>query len=203
MGQLRVGVLVSGRGSNLQALLDATASGNVAAEIAVVVSNHAEAYALERAHGRGVPTFVAERSRYASRAAQQRAIAETLVNQDVQLVVLAGYDRILGPEILGRFPMRVLNIHPSLLPAFGGSLRAQAEALDHGVKVSGCTVHFVTGEVDGGPIVLQAVVPVLEDDTVETLAERILRQEHVLLPKAVDLFARGRLVVEGRRVRVV
>lgn len=203
MRRSRVGVLVSGRGSNLQALLDGVERGDVAARIVVVVSNHTGAYALERARSRGVPAFVVERSRYRSQAEQQRAIAEILDQHDVELLVLAGYDRILGPELLECYPLRVLNIHPSLLPAFGGGLHAQAEAVSHGVKISGCTVHFVTGEVDGGPIVLQAAVPVRDDDTADTLAGRILEQEHVLLPKAVDLFARGCLVVEGRRVRIV
>jgi phosphoribosylglycinamide formyltransferase-1 len=203
MTPLRVGVLVSGRGSNLQALLDGIAAGCVAAEVALVVSNHAGVFALERAKARGVPTATIERRGFASRAAQQAAFADEFERRAVDLVVLAGFDRVLEPGFLARFPLRVINIHPSLLPSFGGGLHAQAEALAHGVKVSGCTVHFVTDDVDGGPIILQAAVPVLEADTPETLSARILEQEHQLLPRAVDLFAAGRLAVEGRLVRIL
>ncbi len=201
--RLRVGVLVSGRGSNLQAIMDAIARGEVPAEIAIVVSNHADAYALERARQRGVATAVIERERYRSRVAHQMAIAAELQRRGVELVVLAGFDRVLVPEFLAAFPLRVLNVHPSLLPAFGGGLHAQAEALAYGVKVAGCTVHFVTNEVDAGPIVLQAAVPVLEDDTVETLSVRILEQEHRILPQAVGLYAQRRLAIDGRRVRIL
>lgn len=203
MTPLRVGVLVSGRGSNLQALLDEIDAGRVAADVAVVVSNRADAYALERARARGVPAVVVARRDFPSRARQHAAIADELMRRDVGLVVLAGFDRVLDPAFLARFPGRVINIHPSLLPSFAGGLHAQAEALRHGVKVSGCSVHFVTNHVDGGPIILQAAVAVHEDDSVDSLAARILEQEHRLLPKAVDLFAAGRLMVEGRVVRIL
>lgn len=201
--RLRVGVLVSGRGSNLQALLDASAQGTLPAVIAVVVSNHADAFALARARAAGVPTAVVERAAYRSRAEQQAAIANILEEHAVGLVVLAGFDRVLDAGFIARYPQRIVNIHPSLLPAFGGGLHAQAEALAYGVKVSGCTVHFVDGSVDQGPIILQAAVPVLEEDSVESLSARILEQEHILLPRAVALFAEGRLRVEGRRVRIL
>ncbi len=196
----RIGVLVSGRGTNLQAILDAIQRGDLAAEVALVVSNRPEAYALQRAARHGVPTAVIERKAFGSRREHQLAIAEALRQEGVSLVVLAGFDQVLHPDFVAAFPLRIINIHPSLLPAFGGGLHAQADAWAHGVKISGCTVHFVTEEVDAGPIILQAAVPVLDDDTPETLAARILEQEHRLLPQAIDLIARDALKVEGRRV---
>lgn len=201
--RLRVGVLVSGRGTNLQALLDGRRREELPAEIVVVVSNYPGVAALERAALARVPTRVVPRADFPSRQAQHVAIADCLATFDVGLVVLAGFDRILDPAVVKRFAGRIMNVHPSLLPAFAGTLHAQAEALAYGVKVTGCTVHFVTDEVDGGPIILQAAVPVREDDTVETLAARILCEEHRLLPEAVRLFAAGRLRVEGRRVRIL
>lgn len=201
--RLRVGVLVSGRGTNLQALLDAQARDELSGEVVVVVSNVPGAPALERAARARVPTRVLPRSAFPTRQAQHCAIADCLAAFAVDLVVLAGFNRILDPLVVERFAWRIINVHPSLLPAFAGTLHAQAEALAYGVKVTGCTVHFVTNEVDGGPIILQAAVPVLEDDTVETLAARILREEHRLLPEAVRLFAAGRLRIEGRRVRIL
>lgn len=202
-GRLRVGVLVSGRGSNLQALLDARARDELPADIVVVIANYPGIPALERAARARVPTRVFTRADFPSRTAQHTAIADCLAAFDVGLVVLAGFNRILDPLVVARFDGRIMNVHPSLLPAFAGTLHAQAEALAYGVKITGCTVHFVTDEVDGGPIILQAAVPVLEDDTVETLAARILREEHRLLPEAVRLFAAGRLRIEGRRVRIL
>lgn len=203
MNKPKVGVLVSGRGSNLQALIDAVARGELQAELAVVISNHPNAYALRRAADAGIPTVVVPRQDHPSRAAQQMAMADELERRGVSFVVLAGFDRVVLPAFVDRFPWRMINIHPSLLPAFGGGLHAQADALAYGVKVSGCTVHFVTGEVDVGPIILQVPVPVEDDDTVDSLAARILEQEHLALPKAVDLLASGRLVVENRRVRIL
>ncbi len=200
---LKVGVLVSGRGSNLQAIIDAIERGDVPAEIAVVISNHPGVMALERAARHGIPAVVIERQPGSNRAAQQQAIVAELQRRGVELLVLAGFDRIIGPDLLQAFPMRIINIHPSLLPAFGGGLHAQADALEYGAKVSGCTVHFVTEDIDGGPIIAQACVPVREDDTADTLAARILEQEHRILPQAVRLFAEGRLRVEGRRVRIL
>ncbi|MBI4494709.1 MAG: phosphoribosylglycinamide formyltransferase [Chloroflexi bacterium] len=203
MSLLRVGVLISGRGSNLQAILDAIARGELAAGVAVVGSNRADAAGLERARRAGVPTVVADRAEFPMRAERQARLLEALDAHDVELLVLAGFDEILGPALLGRFPGRVLNIHPSLLPAFGGGMHAARDALAYGVKVSGCTVHFVTADVDQGPIVLQAAVPVEEADDELALAARILEQEHRLLPHAVQLFAEGRLALEGRRVRIL
>ena len=199
----RIGVLVSGRGSNLQALLDAHTAGTLGGEVVVVVSNHSGVPALDRAAAAGVPTVVVERHAYPTRKAQHLAIGEALLSHGVEIVVLAGFDRILHPEVVRRFEQRILNVHPSLLPAFAGGLHAQADALAYGVKIAGCTVHFVTEEVDAGPIVLQAAVPVLDDDTVESLSARILAEEHRILPEAVRLLAAGRLRIEGRRVRIL
>jgi len=198
----RLGVLVSGRGTNLQAILEAIQRGELAAVVSVVISNRPEAPALQRAAAFGVPTAVVRQQDYPNRLVHQLAIAEILQSYQVDLVVLAGFDRILVPEFVRTFPYRIINIHPSLLPAFRGTLHAQREALEYGVKVSGCTVHFVTEEVDAGPIILQAAVPVFDDDTAETLSARILEQEHKILPQAIQLFAEGRLELVGRRVRI-
>lgn len=196
---LRLGVLASGRGSNLAAILDAIDAG-LPAEVVVAAGNRPGAPALERARARGVRTFVASRGDYRDRADQQRAIAGALRAQDVDLVVLAGFDQILVPDFIAAFAGRIVNVHPSLLPAFTGTLHAQADAWAYGVKIAGCTVHFVTQEVDAGPIILQAAVPVLDDDTPELLAARILAQEHRILPEAIRLIAEDRLIVAGRRV---
>jgi phosphoribosylglycinamide formyltransferase 1 len=201
--QLRVGVLVSGRGSNLQALIEAIEQGRLNARIACVISNRPGILALERAAHAGIPTQVFPRREFHSRADQQSAMLTYLRDMAVELVVLAGFDQVVEPLVVRALNGRIMNIHPSLLPAFGGGLHAQADALAHGAKVSGCTVHFVTEGVDTGPIVLQAAVPVMENDSVETLSARILEQEHQLLPAAVQFFAEGRLrIVEGR-VRIL
>jgi phosphoribosylglycinamide formyltransferase-1 len=199
---MRVGVLVSGRGSNLQALLRAFPNGHSSAAIVQVVSNRRECQALEHAHAAGVPACALERSQYQDRSAQQQAMADVLLDARVDLLVLAGFDQILTSALLRPFAGRVINIHPSLLPAFAGTLHAQAAALDHGVKVTGCTVHYVNEEIDGGPIIAQAAVPVLQSDSEESLSSRILQQEHRLLPWVVELIAEGRLRVEGRRVLI-
>jgi len=196
---IRIGVLVSGRGSNLQALLDACAAGGVAGRVAVVVSDKADAYGLERARQAGVEAIFLDPATYVSRNAYNVALAETLKARDLDLVCLAGYMRLLKEPVLEAFPWRVMNIHPSLLPAFPG-LDAQKQALAYGVKVAGCTVHFVSLGMDEGPIILQAPVPVLTGDTVESLSHRILEQEHRIYPEAVQLFAQRRLRVEGRSV---
>jgi phosphoribosylglycinamide formyltransferase-1 len=198
---LRVGVLASGRGSNLQAILDACERGAIPAEVAVVVSDRAEATALDRARARGVPALVLNPKDQTSRGAYDLALVELLGRHEVDLVCLAGFMRILGPGIIRPLRGRVMNIHPSLLPAFPG-LAAQRQALEHGVRVSGATVHFVDDGVDTGPIIVQDAVPVLPDDTEETLAARILTVEHRLYPEAIRLFAEGRLRIEGRRVIV-
>jgi phosphoribosylglycinamide formyltransferase-1 len=201
--RLRLGVLVSGRGSNLQTLLEQSAAGDLPAEVVAVASNRPEAPALARAKRAGVPTAAFPLAHYPSRAARDVAMLAYLREHAVDLVVLAGYDRVLAPAALAGFPGRVVNIHPSLLPAFGNTLRAPAEALQHGVKIAGCTVHFVTDEVDGGPIILQRAVSVEDDDTPETLAARILAEEHRALPEAIRLIAANRLVLDGRRVRIL
>jgi len=193
-------VLASGRGSNLQAILDEIAAGRLAAAVTVVLSDVAGAFALERARRTGVPTVFVDPKGYAGKQGYEQSLAEALRAHGVELVALAGYMRVCGPTLLAAFAGRILNIHPSLLPAFPG-LHVQRQAIEHGARFSGCTVHFVDAGVDTGPIVAQAVVPVLEDDTEESLAARILRQEHRVYPHAIRLFAEGRLRLEGRRVR--
>ncbi len=203
--KLRVGVLASGRGSNLQAIIDAIEAGKLAARIAVVISNKKDAQALERARRHGVADVFLDPAPYKdrpdSRETYDRAVLEVLRKHNVELVALAGYMKIVTRVLIDAYPNRIMNIHPSLLPSFPG-LKAQQQALDWGVKVSGCTVHFVTEGVDTGPIIRQAAVPVQENDTAETLETRILTEEHRIYPEAIQLFADGRLSVEGRRVRI-
>lgn len=198
---LKIGVLVSGNGSNLQAIIDRIEDGTLPARIACVISNKADAFALERARRHGITTHVLDHRAHAGREAYDAALVELLNSHGVGLVVLAGFMRIVTPVLLGAFPHAVLNIHPALLPAFPG-LHAQRQALQYGVKVSGCTVHFVDEGTDTGPIIIQAVVPVLDDDTEETLSARIQKEEHRIYPEAVNLFAQGRLTVVGRKVVV-
>jgi phosphoribosylglycinamide formyltransferase 1 len=194
----RLGVLISGRGSNLQSIIDAVTSRRLDATIAVVISNRADAAGLQRAQQAGIPTVVLKTKDYADRADYDRALADALVARGVTLVCLAGFMRLIGPPLLEAFPNRILNIHPSLLPSFPG-LDAQHQALEHGVAVSGATVHFVNGELDAGPIVAQAAVPVLPDDTAETLSARILEQEHRLYPEAIATVLAGGWRIDGRR----
>jgi phosphoribosylglycinamide formyltransferase 1 len=191
-------VLISGRGSNLQSIIDAVKAGRLDATIAVVISNRPEAPGLQRAQDAGIETVRLSPRAYRGREAYDRAIADILTSRQVDLVCLAGFMRLIGPPLLNRFPNRILNIHPSLLPAFPG-LDAQRQALDHGVRVSGATVHLVDADLDGGPIVMQAAVPVLAGDTVETLAARILVEEHRLYPDAIALVLDGAWSIEGRR----
>lgn len=193
-----LGVLISGRGSNLQALIDAVQSGALDARIAVVISNKPSASGLDRARAAGVDTLVIEHRGFATRDEFDRAVASALLDRGVHLVCLAGFMRLIGGPMLDAFPNAILNIHPSLLPAFPG-VDAQAQAVAHGVKVSGVTVHLVTGELDGGPIVRQAAVPVRDDDTVDTLAARILVEEHRIYPEAVRAVLAGGWRIEGRR----
>lgn len=202
MNKLRIGVLVSGRGSNLQAIIDAIQAGWLPVQIAVVVSDKPGAYALERAKSAGIPTVVIERGRHADHGAFEEAIGHALRDYQVELVALAGYMRILSGQFIGQYAQRIVNIHPALLPAFPG-LHAQAQALAYGVKVAGCTVHFVDEGMDTGPIILQEAVPVQEGDTEETLSQRILAVEHKAYPKALQLLAEGRVAIEGRRVRII
>jgi phosphoribosylglycinamide formyltransferase 1 len=201
-GRLRVGVLVSGRGSNLQALLDASASADYPAEVVVVISDRDRAAALDRARTAGVEALVVNPKDFADRESFDRALVRELTVRRVGLVCSAGFMRILSSAFTRAFSGRAMNIHPSLLPAFPG-LHAQRQALDHGAKVAGATVHFLgDGAVDTGPIILQGSVPVHPDDTEDTLSARILTEEHRLYPEAVRLFAEGRLSVVGRRVLV-
>jgi phosphoribosylglycinamide formyltransferase-1 len=194
----RLAVLLSGRGSNLQSIIDAIGSGRLDATIGVVVSNRPDAAGLSRARQANIEAICLNPREFADRDSYDRAIAGLLVARDVGLVCLAGFMRIVGPALLRSYPDRVLNIHPSLLPAFPG-LEAQRQALEHGVRVSGATVHLVNAELDGGPIVLQAAVPVLEDDTEATLAARILVEEHRLYPEAIGVVLKGGWRIEGRR----
>lgn len=196
----RIAVLISGRGSNLQAVIDGVARGTLDAEIAVVVSNRAGAAGLERARAAGLDTVTIPHRDYPTREAFEDALVRELRARRVSLVCLAGFMRLLGPTFLDAFPNAILNIHPSLLPAFPG-VDAQKQALAHGVQVAGATVHFVTGELDGGPIVRQAAVPVHADDTPETLAARILEQEHRIYPEAIALVLDRGWTIEGRRFR--
>ncbi len=199
----RVGVLISGRGSNLAALLDDAALPDAPYTIVAVLSNHVGAAGLVCAREAGVAAYAVERADFVSRAARQAEMARLLQAHGVELVVTAGFDQILGPAFVDAYPERILNIHPSLLPAFAGTLHAPEEALAYGVKVTGCTAHLVTAEVDAGPIVAQATVPVRDDDTVATLSARILAEEHRLLPHAVRLLALGMVRVEGRKAVII
>ncbi len=196
-----LGVLVSGNGTNLQAIIDRIASGNLTASVACVISNKGDAYALERARNHGIPAIHLNHKEYANREAYDAALVATLREHGVELVILAGFMRILTPTIIDSFSNRIMNIHPALLPSFPG-LDAQKQAIEYGVKVSGCTVHFVDAGCDTGPIIIQSVVPVLDDDTEESLSQRIHKEEHRIYPEAIQLFAEGRLIVNGRRVVV-
>jgi phosphoribosylglycinamide formyltransferase-1 len=197
--RLRLGVLVSGRGSNLQAIIDASEAGRTDADVAVVISDVADAFALERARTHGIEAAFVDSRAFDTKEAFDAAVIDLLRKREVDLVCLAGFMRLLGPQFVEAFRHRILNIHPALLPAFPG-LHVQRKALTHGVKFSGCTVHFVDEGTDSGPIIIQAVVPVLDDDTEESLSARILKYEHQIYPRAIQLFAEGRLEVLGRRV---
>lgn len=199
---LRFGVLVSGSGTNLQAVLDACAAGDLDGEVAVVVSNRADAYGLERARMAAVPAVHLDPKAFDGAAAYNHALLETLRAHGVEYVVMAGYMKLLGAEVLDAFPMRVVNLHPALLPSFPGA-HAISDAFEHGVKVTGVTVHFANEVFDEGPILAQEPVRVEEHDTLETLEERIHAVEHRLLPSALQLIAEGRVVLDGRKVRVL
>lgn len=197
--QMKIGILISGRGSNMAALADAVAGGEIAdSEVTVVISDKADAAGLAKATSRGIATAVIEKNGRTRSEHDEEIVAE-LKKRDVELVCLAGYMRLLSPEFVRTFPNRIVNIHPSLLPAFPG-LNVQHQAIEHGVKVSGCTVHFVDEELDHGPIILQRTVDVNDDDTAESLTERILAIEHETYIEAVRRIASGNLKVEGRRV---
>lgn len=194
----RLGVLISGRGSNLQALIDAIREGQLDATITLVISNREEAQGLARARAAGIEALTISHRGWPSRDDHDRAIARELRARDVGLVCLAGYMRLVGAPLLDAYPNAILNIHPSLLPAFPG-VDAQRQAIEHGVRVSGVTVHFVTSALDNGPIVLQRAAPVLAGDTAQTLAARILHEEHRAYPEAVRLVLDGGWRIEGRR----
>jgi phosphoribosylglycinamide formyltransferase-1 len=206
MKRLRVGVLASGGGTNLQAIIDSCERGEIDGDVVVVISNVHDAFALERARKHGVDVFCFPHEGL-SREQHEADIIECLEQHQVNLVCLAGYLRMLTPLMIDKYAGRVINTHPALLPSFGGEgmhgLRVHKAVLDHGCKVSGCTIHVVTAEVDGGPILLQKAVPVLEDDTPETLQGRILKEEQKLYPRAVQLFAQGKVKIDGRRARIL
>lgn len=195
-----LGVLISGRGSNLQSIIEATSDGRVPATLAVVISNKADAAGLERARNAGIEALVMPHRDHTTREDYDRALVDALRARGVTFVCLAGFMRVLGPTFCAAFPRAIVNIHPSLLPAFPG-VDAPAQAFDHGVKITGATVHLVTPELDAGPIVLQTSVPVRDDDTAETLAARILDEEHRLYPEALRLMLTRTYRIEGRRLR--
>jgi len=197
-----IGVLLSGSGTNLQAIIDAIEQDRLDAEIRTVFSNRENAYGLTRARNHGISAAVIDHRGFASREDYDRVLVEHLEGQGVELVVLAGFMRLLSPFFIHSFANRIINIHPSLSPAFPG-LHGQRQASEYGVRFTGCTVHFVSEGCDEGPIIIQAVVPVLPDDTEETLTQRILVQEHRIYPRAIQLYSEGRLVIEGRKVRVI
>ena len=196
----RLGVLVSGSGTNLQAIIDRIIAGEIRAEVACVISNRADAYALTRAARHGIPAIVHEQIAFPDRRSYDEATVEILRSYSVELVILAGFMRILTDVMVDAFPNAIMNIHPALLPAFPG-LHAQQQALDYGVHFSGCTVHFVDCGTDTGPIILQSVVPVEQDDTEESLSSRIQQVEHQTFTEAIKLFVEGKIQIEGRKVR--
>jgi phosphoribosylglycinamide formyltransferase 1 len=199
--QVPIGVLISGGGTNLQSIIDAVEAKKLDAKIELVLSNKPDAYGLVRARNHGLPVEVLEHRDFASREAYDQAVVDRLGARGVELVALAGFMRLLSPVFVKAYSNRIMNIHPALLPAFPG-LHVQKKAVEHGVRFSGCTVHFVNEECDEGPIIIQAVVPVYPDDTAETLASRILTHEHRIYPRAIQLYAEGRLHIVGRKVLV-
>jgi phosphoribosylglycinamide formyltransferase-1 len=195
------GVLISGAGTNLQAILDGIAAGRLDCSVRLVLSNRPSVAGLARAEGAGVPIKVIDHKRFRGREEFDEAVVAALREAGVELVVLAGFDRLLSPVLIGAFPGRIMNIHPALLPAFKG-LHAQRQALEYGVKIAGATVHFVDEHLDHGPIIIQGAVALGPDETEESIRDRILQVEHEIYPTAIQLFAEGRLSIEGRRVRV-
>lgn len=206
MRRLRIGVLASGGGTNLESIIDACDRGEIDGDVVVVISNMPDAFALERARKHRIDAYSFPH-KGVTREQHEADVMACLEQHQVDLVCLAGYLRMLTPVFINKYAGRLMNTHPALLPSFGGKgmhgLNVHQAVLDYGCKVSGCTIHFVTLEVDGGPIVLQKSVPVLEDDTAETLQERVLKEEHKLYPRAIELFAQGKLKLEGRKVRIL
>jgi phosphoribosylglycinamide formyltransferase-1 len=203
MNKFQIGVLASGQGTNLQAIIDAVEAGAVNGEIAVIISNVKDAFCLERAKKHNIPGVFIDHKAFPDRESFDKVVAEELDRRGVTLVVLAGFMRILSGWFVTHFPNRIINIHPALLPAFKGLYghNVHEAVVASGTKFSGCTVHFVTEDVDGGPIIIQAAVPVLDDDTADTLAARVLEQEHKIYPEAVKLFGENKLLVDGKRVK--
>ena len=198
---MNIAVFCSGSGTNLQAIIDARKRGDLTADISLVVSDTPDCFALKRAERSGIKRLVAERKNYATRAEFENAIVKELKKEKIGLVVLAGYMRLLSRDFIKQYEYKILNIHPALLPSFKGT-HGIKEAFEYGVKITGPTVHFVTEDMDAGPIILQAPVIVTEDDTEETLAQAIHREEHKIYPRAIQLFVEGRLKIEGRKVKV-
>jgi len=201
MTMTRIAVLASGGGTNLQSIIDAAEAGTLGGEVAIVISDRAGAFALQRAKKHGIKTSLITKADYPTREVYDKKLVEVLKENKIDLVALAGFMRIITKPLIEAFPMRIINIHPSLLPAFPG-LHVQQKAIDYGVKFSGCTVHFVDEGVDTGPIIIQAVVPVMDNDTDKSLSARILKEEHRIYPEAIRLFSHGSLKVNGRRVMV-
>lgn len=198
---LTLGVLASGRGSNFQSIIDSIASGFLSAKIAVLITDKPDAYAIERANKHNIESLIIRPSDFSDKNAYYSHIADELKRRDVGLVILAGFMRVVGKALVDNFRYKIVNIHPALLPSFPG-LHGHKDAIDYGVKISGCTVHFVDEGVDTGPIIIQAAVPAYHDDTEDTLSERILKQEHRIFPYAIKLFAEGKISVDGRKVTI-
>jgi phosphoribosylglycinamide formyltransferase-1 len=198
---LKLGVLISGNGSNLQSIIDHIEQGSLKAAIKIVISNNPDAYGITRAEKHGIPFVVLKNGNFKNKEDFDVELVKILKDNGVELVILAGFMRIITPAFLKAFSGIIMNIHPALLPSFPG-LHGQKQAVEYGVKFSGCTVHFVDDGVDTGPVIIQSVVPVHDDDTEETLAERILKEEHKIYPQAIQLFADGRLEINGRKVRI-
>ncbi|MEA2087390.1 MAG: phosphoribosylglycinamide formyltransferase [Candidatus Caldatribacteriota bacterium] len=196
---INIGVLASGRGTNLQAIIEAIKEGKIEGRISIVISDNPDAYALKRAKQHNIDTQYINFKEFKDREDYDKEIIKILEEKKIDLVVLAGYMRILSPYFIKMYKNKIMNIHPALLPSFPG-LHAQRQAIEYGVKISGCTVHFVEEGVDSGPIILQKAVEVKDDDTEESLAERILKEEHKIYPQAIQLFSQGRLVIKGRKV---
>jgi phosphoribosylglycinamide formyltransferase-1 len=201
MNSLKLGILASGRGSNFPAIIDSVQSGYLNAEIRALITDNPKAYCIERAAKHGIEHIILIPGHFSSRDAYFRAITSELSRRGIELVVLAGFMRIVGKPLIEAFPDRIMNIHPALLPAFPG-LHGQKQAYDYGAKISGCTVHFVDEGMDTGPVIIQAAVPVKDDDTEVSLSERILGYEHKIFPEAIKLFSEGRIEVVGRRVKI-
>jgi phosphoribosylglycinamide formyltransferase-1 len=201
MSKIRLGVLASGRGSNFQSIIDSIISGSLNAEIAILITDNTSAFAIERAKKHGIEYLAMKPEEYKSKDSFFERIAEEFKKREVGLVILAGFMRIVSKPLIDAFPNSIMNIHPALLPAFPG-LHGQRQALEYGVKISGCTVHFVDEGMDTGPIIIQAAVSVFQDDTEETLSDRILRLEHKIYPEAIRLYSEGRIEVEDRKVKI-